>query len=174
MRCRRGRQWRVNIDFNSCGGPGSIIEHRARFFDPLAGRGAAVVREHVRALDQHGLAAIDLRHGALHLAKALLDSVADRGIENEAAVERERDGVAGEIVFGGPESAGDHDDGNGAQSAPDRPGEALKIVADDVFRGDFDAEVVELLRDEERVGIDPFVRQHLRADGDDLGVHYGI
>ena len=83
----------------------------------------------------------------------------------------ESDGVACEIVFGGAEPAGNDDDRHRAQSAPDGPGEALEIVADDVFRRDFDAEIVELLGDKEGIGVDPFVRQHLRADGDDLGVH---
>ena len=104
-------------------------------------------------------------------AKALLDAVVDRGIENLAAVERHGDGIAREIVFGGPETAGEDHELSGPQRAPDGAGQALQIVADHVFGGHFDAQIIQLLGEEEGVRIDPLVRQHLGADGYDFGVH---
>ena len=150
---------------------GQDHQHAAAFFDPLAGRGAAIVRQYVRALDHHRLTPVDFGHGAIHRAKTLLDAVVDRGIEDLPAVERHGDCIAREIVFGGSESARDDDELRGAQRAPDRAGQTLEIVADHVFGRHFDAQIVQLLGQEERIRIDALVRQHLGADGYDLGVH---
>ena len=51
--------------------------HGAGFFEPLAGRGAAVVGQNVRAFDHEGLALVDLGHLALGGGEALLQPVGD-------------------------------------------------------------------------------------------------
>ena len=41
---------------------GQDHQHAAAFFDPLARRGAAIVRQNVRALDHHRLTPVDFGH----------------------------------------------------------------------------------------------------------------
>ena len=125
----------------------------------------------MRALDHHRLTPVDFGHGAVHGAKTLLDAVVDRGIEDLPAIERHGDGIARKVVFGGAETAGDDYDLGRSQRAPYGAGEALEVVADHMFGGHLHAQIIQLLRHEKRIRVDPFVRQHLGANGYDLGVH---
>ena len=110
MRASRGRHCRSNMAFSSCGGPGSSMTTAPDSSTHWPGRGAAVVGQNVGALDDERLALVDLRHFALHLREAPLQGCGDFGVENQLAVERLRHGFARDIVFGGPQPAGeDHD-----------------------------------------------------------------
>ena len=71
---------------------------------PLAGGGATIIGEHFRAFDHHGLATVDFRHDAVHLAEALFDGVADCGVEFLTATQGHRYRIAGQVIFGGAES----------------------------------------------------------------------
>jgi hypothetical protein len=72
----------------------------------LAGRSAAIVGQNLRAIDNVGLAAIDLHHFSLEAAEALFDLIADILAEDHGAAERAGHCIAGEIVFGRAEAAG--------------------------------------------------------------------
>jgi hypothetical protein len=86
--------------------------------------------------------------------------------------ERGGDALAGEVVFGGAEAAGEHDDVRAVQCDADGVGEVLAVIADDGFEGDRDAELVEAGGEGKRVGVLTVGRQHLRTDGDDLSEHW--
>ncbi len=58
-----------------------------------------------------------------------------------------------------------------AHGLADLGGEAVAVVADHAFGDHFDAELVQLGGEVERVGIEAIAREHLAADGDDFGVH---
>ena len=65
------------------------------------------------------------------------------------------DGVARDVVFGGPEAAGeDHDCGARHGLRAPGVGQAVAVVADDALGDHFDAEVVQLRGEVERVGVD--------------------
>ena len=76
------------------------------------------------------------------------------GVEDEFAVERLGDGVAGDIVFGGSEAAGENQDGGAAHGLAHLGGQAIAVVADDALGDHFDAELVQLRGEVERVGIE--------------------
>ncbi len=87
IRCRRGMQVRVNIDFSSCGGPGRITITAPPSSIHCPGAVPRSFDRIIRALDHHRLPLVDLRHRAVHLAKPLFDAVADRGIEDLSPVD---------------------------------------------------------------------------------------
>ena len=99
--------------------------HGAVGGDPLAGRRAAIVGQNVGALDDEGLALVDLRHLTACMAREPpFQGFGDFGIEDQLAVERLRHGFAGEIVFGGSQAAGENHDARPRQraAARHRPG----------------------------------------------------
>ena len=57
------------------------------------------------------------------------------------------------------------------RAALDGVDEIFAAVADDGFEGDGDAELVELFREVEGVGVLAEGGEHLGADGDDFGFH---
>ena len=126
----------------------------AGLLDPLSGRGAAIVGQNVGALDHEGLALVDLGHGAFGGGEALRQPVGDVGVEDQLAVERLGDGVAGDIVLGGAEAAGENHDGGAAHGLAHLRGQAVAVVADDALGDHFDAEFVQLGGEIERVGVD--------------------
>ena len=91
----------------------------------------------------------------------------------EREVEGVGDALAGEVVFGGAEAAGEDDDVGAAEGDADGGGEVVAVVADDGLEGDGDAEVVEAGGEVERVGVLAMRREHLGADGDDFSDHVG-
>ena len=107
----------------------------------------------------------------LAAAKRCASAVGDSGVEDQFAVERLGDGVAGDVVLGGPEAAGENQDGGAAHGLAHLGGEAVAVVTDDAFGDDFDAEFVQLRGEVERVGVEAIAGEHLAADGDDFGVH---
>ncbi len=65
------------------------------------------------------------------------------GVGLQLEAERGGDALAGEVVFGGAETAGEQHDVGAVQRDADGVGEVLAVVADDGLEGDGDAEVVE-------------------------------
>ena len=82
----------------------------------------------------------------LAAAKRCASAVGDFGVEDQLAVERLGHGLAGDVVFGGSEAAGEDHDGGAARSWRDGVGQAVAIVADDALGDHFDAQVVQLAR----------------------------
>jgi hypothetical protein len=76
-------------------------------------------------------------------------------------VEGVGDALAGEVVFGGAEAAGEQDDVGAAERDADGFGEVGAVVADDGLEGDGDAEVVETGGEIEGVGVLAMRCEHL-------------
>ena len=150
---------------------GQEDDYPAGFLEPLSGSGTAIVGQNVGAVDHVGLPFVDFGHLAIGGGEALRQPIGNGGIEDKFAVKRLGDGFAGDIVFGGSEAAGENQDGGAGQGLPHLGGHAFAIVADDALGDHFDAELVQLRGEIERVGIDALAGEHLTADGDDLGVH---
>jgi len=161
----------------------TVLDDRGKYMDGLV-RERFIVSEDGKPQDvvaarldlfpqvlQGRLALVDLGHAALHAGEALLDLRDDFGMELELAIEREGDGFARDVVLGGPEAARENHDGRAAERGAHGTGQAFAIVADHRFGSDLHAEVVELGREVERIGIDALGGEQFGADGDDLGVH---
>ena len=150
---------------------GQQHRHRAGFFDPLARRGAAVVGKNLRAFDDEGLALVDLRHLAPGPRETAFQRLGDLRMKDELAAQRLGHGFARDVVFGGAQAAGENHDFRARQRLADGGGETIAVVADHALGDYFDAQVVQLAGDIERVGIDALGRQHLGADRNDFSVH---
>jgi hypothetical protein len=153
------------------GDAGHGVDHLVADRADEARRGAARLGDDRRPRRYVGLARVVGRHlapacleeggdGRHHLLVALEGHVHDLG-----------DGVARDVVLGGPEApADDHAVGarqRGAQRAHD-PG---VIVADGLVEVRVHARRGHLLAEPHRVGVGDLAEQQLRADGDDLDPH---
>ncbi len=79
--------------------------------------------------------------------------------------------LASEVVFSGAEASHEDDD-VGARDGEFRGLlQVIEIVAHDGFEADIDAELVETLGEEKRIGVLAERGEQFRTDGDDLGVH---
>src|SRR5260370_4502608 len=139
--------------------------------ETLTGGGAIGMGKSFRGLDGVGLAPIDGRHFAIHALETRGYGVSQVFAENEIVAGGRSDRIAREIVLSGAESAGEDHDGNPLYSFSNGGGEQIVIVADDHLTADFDAECVELVSDEEGVGIDALGGERFRTDRDDFGFH---
>ena len=103
--------------------------------------------------------------------EALRQRVGNVGVEGQFAAERLGHGIAGDVVLGGSEAAGENQDGGAAHGVAHLRGQAVAVVADDALGDHFDAELVQLIGEVERVGVEAIGSEHLAADRDDFGVH---
>jgi len=150
---------------------GQQHHHGAGILQPLAGRGAAVVGKNIGAFDNEGLALVDLGHLAVGPRETMFERLGDLGIKDEVAAERLGHGCACDVVFGGAEAARDDHDFRPLARLADGSGETVAVVADHALGDYFDAQVVHLTGEIERVGIDALGRQHFGADRNNFGVH---
>ena len=93
------------------------------------------------------------------------------GVIVEREVEGLGEALAGEVVFGGAEAAGEEDDVGAVERDGDGRGEVIAVVADDGLEGDRYAEVVEACGEVEGVGVLGKRREHLGPNGDDFSDH---
>ena len=108
-------------------------------------------------------------------AKRFSIAVDDRRILLERQVEMRRHHFPREVVVGGTEAAGQDQHAMPRQCVRDVRGQLVAVVADDRLERHRDPEVVEDLRDVERVGVGLLRRQQLAADGDDRrGERHGL
>ncbi len=144
---------------------------RARFLQPLAGGGAAIIGQDIGTFDDECLALVDLRHVPLGGGEALFEPGENLGVQAQFAIERAGDGFAGDIILGGAKAAGDDDDTGACDGLTDLVRETVAIIADDTLGDHFNAELVQFSGEVEGVGIDALGRQHLTANGDNFRVH---
>ena len=74
--------------------------------------------------------------------------------DHDFAVDGLSDGIARDVVFSRPKTAGENDDLRAADSATDGFGQAVTVVANDTLGRDFYPERIELLGQKQRIGID--------------------
>ncbi len=138
--------------------------------EPLAGSAAVAVGEDGRRLRLVGLLGVVGRH--VHVAGGEALAGGTRGRRSLRWSGRSRvsaTALAGEVVFGGAEAAGEEDDVGAVEGDVDGRAEVVAVVADDGLEGDGDAEVVEAGGEVEGVGVLTMRREHLGANGDDFG-----
>src|ERR1039458_5559990 len=187
MRARRGRQCRWNIDFSSCGGPGSSM---ATAPDSSSHCPGAVPRSLERTW------APWITKAWLLLTSAILRLAAAKRCASQSAISVSKTSLrpsawatasrvtsssvgprpperirSARAAAGGAEAAGENQDGRAAHGLAHLGAQAVAAVADDALGDHFDAELVQLSGEVERVGIDAIAGEHLAADGDDFGVH---
>ncbi len=172
---RRGLQAASKSGLSSLGGPGSRMTILRRPLtvrvEELAGGAAVGVVEDLGAFEHVGLLGVVGRHDDAAGGEALVEAGEEIGVAMEREAEGGGDGLAGEVVLGGAEAAGEEDDVGAVEGGAGGVGEVLEVVADDGFEGDGDAEVVETGGEVERVGVLPVGGEHLGAGGDDFSDH---
>src|SRR5690349_24500668 len=82
-----------------------------------------------------------------------------------------RDGFAGQVVFGGAESAARKDQRHALKRIAERFRQQFAVVADNRLANDLDTELIELFGEKQRVGIHAVRSQQFRTNSDDLGFH---
>ncbi len=137
----------------------------------LAGGAAVLVVEDDRAVEDVGLLGVVGWHDHLAGGEAFVEGGEDGVVGVDVDAERGGDGLAGEVVFGGAEAAGEDDDVGAGDGDDGGAGEVGEVVADDGLEGDLDAEVVEAFGEVEGVGVLAEGREHLGARGDDFSDH---
>ena len=150
---------------------GFAVWSRHRGVEVLAGRAAVFVVEDDCAVEDVGLLRVVGRHHHLARGEAFVESGEDGVVGVKADVECGGGGLAGEVVFGGAEAAGEDDDVGAGDGDEGGAGEMGEVVADDGLEGDLDAEVVEALGEVEGVGVLAEGREHLGASCDDFSDH---
>ena len=142
--------------------------------EPLAGGGAVGVGEDGCALEDVGLLEVVVGHGDAPGGGAGVEGGDLGGVAAEGEGERFSDGFAGEVVFSGSEAAHEDDNVGAGKGGADGADEVFAAVADDGFKGDGDADLVELFGEIEGVGVLPPGGEHLGADGDDFAFHRAV
>ena len=137
----------------------------------LAGGAAVFVVQDDGSVELVGLLDVIGGHGDAARGEALVQVGENGGIGMDLDAERGGCGLAGEVVFGGPEAAGEEDDVGARDGDAGGSGEVSEVVADDGLEGDLDAEVVEAGGEEEGVGVLAEGGEHLGAGSDDFSDH---
>ena len=164
-------------------GDGTAAEHglhlvgrtgQHQHMDAVAGKGAAGsgahgIVEHGAALGQHGLLGIVFRHGdvegGLIEDPDLLQNVR---VEDQRLVKGGADGLLGQIVIGGAQTAGGDENVRPAAGDVQRLPEPLGIVSHHGVPEDVDAQGGKRLGDGLGVGVGNVAQEQLRTYGDEL------
>ena len=137
--------------------------------DPLAGRGAERVGQHLRAVHQVRLAFVIFRHLAAELGKARIELGNEFGIAMDGAPQSGSDTFAGQVILGWTQAAAEDDDLGASERDPRRRREVLVVVADHRLERHIDAEFIEFFGEVKVIGVLEEGREQLGADGNDLG-----
>ena len=137
--------------------------------DHLAGCGPIRILEDGAALNHQPLPPVHVGHLQAPARKPLHQALDDVGMLDEGKAEHVRQRIAGHIVVGRPEAAGQDDEVGAFERAPQVLGDLTTVVADHGLRPQLDAERAQPLREHERVRIEPRRSQQLAPDRDDLG-----
>ena len=140
---------------------------------PLGGRSAVGIGDHMRALKHIRLLRIVFRHAHAARGKALVEFGDDVRIAPNMDAHGLRHGLARQIVLRRSQAAHDDDDIHALRGGAHRADKVLHAIADGGFEGHLHADLVQALGDEEGIGVLAKGRQHLRADGDGFCKHAG-
>ncbi len=156
--------------------PGQEHDDRAvaRKLEPLSGGGSAIVGQHSCTIDHVGLAFVDFHHFAVEALEALFEPIADFLREDEFAPEGGGGGVARDVVFCGAESTCEDDELRAQQTGLDLIGKAFAAIANHALLDDFDAKIVELGGEKERIGVELFGSKKFASDSDDFRVWHVV
>ena len=150
---------------------GQKHDEASRGFKPQAGSRAARIFQQIGAFGDHGLPFIDFGHGAAQPPEARFDTLQDGGIQHELAAEQVGHRFAREIVQRRAQATGRDHQFDAVERAAEGVANVVVLVADHGFAGHGDAESVEPLGEEKRVGIDAVGREQFRTDRDDFSLH---
>ena len=140
-------------------------------FEPHA-RGRAVgVEQHRAARGNHRLRAIQFVELDAPFGEHLFYVAGDPLIVAHLAAEHLREGLLGDVVLRGAESAGDDGDLRSGHGASDGFDDLRAVVADRELLADHDARGVEVFGDGDRIGVHDLADEDFVADGDDGCLH---
>ena len=175
MAARRGRDQFSEERLQLLGRPGQQDDDARLAVEggrkKLAGRAAVGVGQQRRTVEDVGLLGVVGRHGDAAGGEALVQPGEQLVVGLHADAERGGNGLARQVVFGGSEAAREHDDVGTGECDAGRAGKMRKRVADNGLEGYLHAQIVQLLREEERVRVLPERRQHFGAGGDNFSDH---
>ena len=95
-------------------------------------------------------------------------------VETEGTVQDFGDDVAGDVVAGGAETAGEEEDVGAGEGGADGVGHAGRVVADSGVAGNAVAEGEELAGEVVDVGVGDEAEEEFGAGGDEFDVHCGL
>jgi hypothetical protein len=150
---------------------GQQQDHARSVRYPQSGRAAERVRQHLGAVWHLGLPAIRLRHRIRQVSRRepFEEMRGDGRILAQRAIEHGGHDLTRHIVVGRTETPAADDEVGTRPRQADRLRELVAIVANDGLVDHLDADTIELIGDEQRVGIDARGRQQLAADGENRG-----
>src|SRR5579883_15298 len=152
----RSRTCSSNMALSSNGGPGSRIRIRSRpSYFPLS----------------HWPGALPLGLGSTTAPSITSACWWEFGVMAQSDAEGFGDGLAGQVIFSGPESSHKDDDVGALQGVPGHRDQALAAVSDNGLEHDFHAQLIQALGEKQGIGVLAEGSKQLRADGDDLRVH---
>ena len=137
-----------------------------------AGGGAVGIGEDGGAFGDHGLDLDIGGHGTAARGKELFDPGEGGRVEDQFAAEGMGGKLAGEVVAGGAEAAGDEDEIGTAQRLAEGGLDARAVVGDAHLAGDFVAEVGELAAKPLLVGVEDAPDQEFGAGVDEFDAHF--
>ena len=129
--------------------------------DPQTRRAASRVGKHFRSARHHRLPTIAFghRHRQVSRGKARAQMRGDRFVLGEWPIEHRRHDLSRQVIVGRTKAAAHDDEIRASEPQPQHVLELGSVVADDSLCLHVDAEEVQLLGDEERVGVDLRWRQ---------------
>ena len=141
---------------------------------PQSGCGPVWIVDERRAPRHHRLPPVDLGHRQPAPGESFADAIDDRLVHVERKLQHTRHRVPRNVVLGGAQTAGHHDQLGPGERAFQHIGQLIDVIADDRFEPHIESDRVQPLCDDERVGVGAKGRQHLASDGDDAGTHVGL
>ncbi len=142
-----------------------------RAAQPLAGSSSIGVGQNNGPTDDVGLLGVVRRHLPFASCEALLQSSQYFGITLELKPKRLGYGLSSQVVFRGSETAAEDDDIGAKKCVLRRPNQLPQIVAHHAFEDHLNPQQIQLLGEEERVGIYPVGSEKLGPYRDDFGIH---
>ncbi len=152
------------------GRTGQQNHHAPLVLDPLAHGRPVGIRQGLGALHQKRLALVVFGHLALAAAEALFDGVVEILSEDQWPAQRFGHGFACEIVLGRAQASRENDDLRVRKRLAGGCGEQGAVVSDDQLAAHLHSQRVELIGEEQRVGVQALGGQHFRPHGDDFRV----
>ena len=138
---------------------------------PEARRRPELIGQPIGPFRHQCLTEVVLGHGPSEAREAFLDAAADFRDFPKLPPQHFGQNVPVDVVFRGTEAAGDDNELGSVHCPTEHGSQAFGLVAHDRFVSDFDAQSIEFLGEEERVGVHPLGREQLGSHGDNFGIH---